>query len=196
VINILTDRYQSIASLLSKLNPELWVVTASNGQQHGGLIATFAVPASIVFTQPRMLLGIARHHHTWEIIEQSQRFALHLISEQQINWIQRFGAQSGHDVDKFASLDMEISDNGNPLLTEAIGWLECSVETKMDTGDRTVYLGEIVGGTLKYDAKPLTVKYLYEHASPSLIETLNQLYSKDGIIDFRNIQDWRRHLAR
>ena len=194
MLDILVDKYENIASLLGKLDPELWVVTASNGQQHGGMIATFAVPASIVYTQPRILLGIARHHHTWEIIEQSNQFALHLIPEQRFDWIEHFGAQSGRVVDKFASQKMIFSDNGNPILTEALGWIECRIETRMDTGDRTVYLGEIVDGMLSFNAQPLTVKYLYKHATASLIKTLNQLYVKDGMIDFGNIQAWRRQL--
>jgi flavin reductase (DIM6/NTAB) family NADH-FMN oxidoreductase RutF len=192
VLDILVDRYKNIASLLGKLDPELWVVTAADEKRLGGMIATFAVPASIVYTQPRMLLGIARHHHTWEIIEQSRHFALHLIPKQHMDWIQNFGTQSGRDVDKFAAQKMAISDYGNPILTEAIGWIECRVETSMDTGDRSVYLGEILDGTLNHDAPALSVKHLYEHAPASLIETLNRLYVKDGMIDFRQIQNWRR----
>jgi len=107
-----------------------------------------------------------------------------------MDWIERFGAQSGRDVDKFADLDMTLSPNGNPILSNALGWLECSVETSMNTGDRTVYLGQIIDGRLMSEEPPLSVKYLYDHAPTDLIALLNGRYSKDAVIDLINIQQW------
>jgi len=102
----MSDQYRKIAALLGTLNPELWVLTAGHPQRSGGLIATFVAPASIVYEQPRMLIGIARHHYTWAIIEQTGHFALHLLNEDQIEWIERFGTGSGRDKKKFDGLDV------------------------------------------------------------------------------------------
>jgi flavin reductase (DIM6/NTAB) family NADH-FMN oxidoreductase RutF len=184
-------KYQQIASLLGNLNPELWVVTASHAGQRGGLIATFAVPASIITEHPRMLLGIARHHYTWELIEQSQQFALHLISRQQLDWIRRFGAQSGRDIDKFEDLGIKKSSHGTILLSDAIGWLECRVETQMDTGDRTVYLGEVIDGRMNRQEPPLTIRGLYEQIPDDLRAELKQRYIRDAETDLINIQQWQ-----
>ena len=69
------------STLFRRLDPEIWVVTARDGARQGGLIATFVSQASIVPELPRMILGIARQHHTWALIEASGAFALHLIGE-------------------------------------------------------------------------------------------------------------------
>jgi len=65
------------------------------------------------------------------------------------------------------------------------------VETRMDTGDRTIYMAEILEGAVNNNARPMTVKYLYEHASSNLVDTLENLYIRDGILDAQNIQAWR-----
>src|SRR5580693_5111141 len=64
-----------------KLDRELWVVTAADGDQKGGLIATFVSLASIAPALPRVLVGISRRHRTWELIESSGAFVLHLLGE-------------------------------------------------------------------------------------------------------------------
>src|SRR5438876_12165539 len=79
------------ATLIAWLDQEIWLVTAQAGDQRGGLIATFVSPASIVAEVPRMLLGIARQHHTWGLIESSGALGLHLLGEQHLEWVWRFG---------------------------------------------------------------------------------------------------------
>ena len=58
----------------------------------------------------------------------------------------RFGLRSGRDADKLAGLSMTTATTGSPILTDALGWLDCRVEARLDTGDRTVYLAEVVRG--------------------------------------------------
>src|SRR6516225_9780017 len=69
------------STLIAWLDRELWLVTSQAGDRRGGLIATFVNPASIVADLPRMLVGLARQHHTWEVVEASGAFALHLLGE-------------------------------------------------------------------------------------------------------------------
>src|SRR5437763_15073353 len=116
--------------ILRLIDREICLVTAEHEERRGGLIATFVSQASIVPEAPRMLVGIAKQHHTWGLIEASLAFTLHLLDESHLDWVWRFGLQSGHD--KF--IDM-------PELN-AVAWLKCRVETALDTGDRTIYLAE------------------------------------------------------
>src|SRR5262249_16858587 len=137
----LAARYQAVEKALDR---ELWVVTSTDGTNHGGLIATFVSPASIVPELPRVLVGIGRRHRTWELIEGSGAFALHLMGEEHLDWIVRFGLQSGRVVDKFAGVDHRPGRSGSPILTASVGWLDCRVEARVETGDRTAYLAEVI----------------------------------------------------
>ncbi|MGD8207662.1 MAG: flavin reductase family protein, partial [Thiohalocapsa sp.] len=140
----------AVAAVYDLYDPPLWLVTAAEtpepGSRRGGCIATFVARASIVRTLPRMLAGIARQHHTWQMIESSRRFALHLIPESGLDLIARFALQSGHNVDKFADLPERRAPGGSPLVDGTLAWLDCRVETAMSTGDRSVYVAAVTGG--------------------------------------------------
>ena len=108
-----------ITDILRLPDRELWLVTAEHAERRGGLIATFVSNASIVPELPRMLVGIAKQHHTWTRIEASGAFVLHLLDESHVNWVWRFGLQTGHTLDKFAGLETMASVTGCPRLAGA-----------------------------------------------------------------------------
>src|SRR2546421_3722034 len=102
--------------ILDRTDRELWVVTAQAAGRRGGLIATFVTGASIVPEMPRVLVGLARQHQTWELVERSGVFALHLLGEEHLEWVWRFGLDSGRDADKVAGLTVTATATGNPVL--------------------------------------------------------------------------------
>jgi flavin reductase (DIM6/NTAB) family NADH-FMN oxidoreductase RutF len=179
------------ATLIAWLDQEIWLVTSQAGEQRGGLIATFVIPASIVAEVPRMLLGIAKQHHTWGLIESSGVLGLHLLGEQHLEWVWRFGLQSGRDVDKFEGVPFRMSPSGSPLLEEAIGWMDCRVETRTDTGDRTLYLVEVVESRVTHFAQPLTARRLMQLASPAKLAELKRQRHIDSLADAEAIRTWR-----
>jgi flavin reductase (DIM6/NTAB) family NADH-FMN oxidoreductase RutF len=181
-----------INDLLQRVERVLWLVTSQMGARRNGLIATFVTAASIVQRQPRMVVGIANHHYTHELIEHSGLMALHLLKESQLDWVWRFGTQSGRTTNKFAGLATRRASHGSPVLVDAMGWVEGLVETKMHTGDRTVYLIELVDGQHgDLTEQPLTEARLRELAPPDKRNLLKQLLRRDANIDARNIQSWR-----
>jgi flavin reductase (DIM6/NTAB) family NADH-FMN oxidoreductase RutF len=179
------------STLFAWLDREIWLVTAQAGSRRGGLIATFVSQASIVPELPRMLVGLARQHHTWELVEESNAFALHLLGEQHLDWIWRFGLQSGRDQDKLDGLRLRPAGTGSPVLEEAIGWLDCRVEARMEAGDRTLYLAEVVQGGVTHFAPPLTAKRLVQLASPAQLAELKRQLHHDSAMDAEAIHHWR-----
>ena len=73
-----------IAALFADLDRELWLITAQAGTRRGGLIATSVSQASIVPELPRLVVGVARQHHTWQLIEQAEAFVLHLLADEDL----------------------------------------------------------------------------------------------------------------
>jgi flavin reductase (DIM6/NTAB) family NADH-FMN oxidoreductase RutF len=181
-----------ISEVFHLYDPPLWLVTARHGAQRGGLIATFAVRASIVRELPRMVVGIAKHHHTWGLIEGSSGFALHLLRRDDLGAVWRFGLASGHDRDKLAGLPDQRTPDGHPLYPQALAWLDCRVEGRMDTGDRTVYLAEVSGGTVLVQGRAMTVGTLMRDAPADRLAELDRLYRADQALDTAAILAWRR----
>ena len=173
------------------LDREIWVVTSADGDRKGGLIATFVSPASIAASLPRVLAGISRRHQTWELIEASGSFAVHLLGEDRLDWVPRFGLQSGRTVDKLAGLEHHPGRSGSPILAGASGWLDCRVEARLETGDRTMYLAEVVDALAPEDTQVLTVQRMLRLVSEDVRARLAEDLQRDSLVDAAAIRFWR-----
>jgi len=173
-----------IADIFRLLDREIWLVTAMHANQRAGLIATFVQQASIAPTAPRVLVGIAKQHHTWGIIDASRAFTLHLLDESCIDLVWRFGLRSGHDANKFAQ-GIEACVPG------ALAWLDCRVETSLDAGDRSLYLAEVRACRHEKRTLPLTMKRVLQMASPEQLTELRANMERDAAVDEAAIRAWR-----
>ena len=178
--------------LFARLDRELWLITSAHAGHRGGLIATFVSQASIVPELPRLLIGLAKQHHTCQLIEASSVFVAHLLGEQHLDWVYRFGLQTGRNADKLAGLTLRPGVGGVPVLTDALGWLECRVEAKLDSGDRTLFLAEVVDGTLTDQEPLLTMQRFLQLAPADKLQQLKAALLRDAAVDAAAITAWRQ----
>jgi flavin reductase (DIM6/NTAB) family NADH-FMN oxidoreductase RutF len=183
-------------TLFAWMDREVWLLTARAGERRGGLIATLVEPASIVPDLPRVLVNLGKQHHTAELVQASGAFALHLLPEEQIELVWRFGLASGRQLDKFAGLTVKETPTGSPLLGDAIGWLDCRVEASLDCGDRTLYVAEVLQGEVTHFTRPLTARRLLELATPGRLAELQRRRQHDSYIDGEAILAWRQRKGR
>ena len=62
----------------------------------------------------------------------------------------------------------------------------------MDTGDRTLYLAEVLDAHMMQTATPLTVKRLLELAPADKLRQMNLAMERDIDLDRAAILEWRR----
>jgi flavin reductase (DIM6/NTAB) family NADH-FMN oxidoreductase RutF len=144
---------------------------------------------------PRVLVGLAKRHHTRDLVEAAGAFALHLLGEGQLEWVWRFGLASGRDVDKLADVPAREGVTGAPVVTEAPAYCECRVEARWDSGDRTVYLAEVVAGAAVRPGPVLTRQRLLQLAPPERLRQLKEGMVRDAAADAEAIRAWRRAAA-
>jgi flavin reductase (DIM6/NTAB) family NADH-FMN oxidoreductase RutF len=80
---------------------------------------------------------------------------------------------------------------GSPIFPDAVGWLDCRVEAKLDTGDRTLYLAQVVESQVTNYGPPMTIKQLQKHVAPEVIAEMKRLMHRDSQIDADAIRQWR-----
>jgi flavin reductase (DIM6/NTAB) family NADH-FMN oxidoreductase RutF len=182
--------------ILGGIDHEIWVVTAAAADgRRGGCDATFVLGSSLVPELPRACIALARHHNTFDLIESSDGFALHLLGERHLDWIWRFGLDTGRGGDKLAGMDAAAGATGSPILRDALAWMDCRVETRCETGDRTIYVAEVVDSSKPNTEPPLTVSQMLRIASPEYLARLEELVHRDRITDASAILEWRRARA-
>src|SRR5215210_6074530 len=137
---------ENISDLLRLAQRPAWIVTASDGDRRGGLVATFVLQASIDRQRPMIVAGLAPNHFTTELVAASGVLGLHLITRAQIDHVWRFAIGSGRDRDKLAGLELLPSQSGVPILADCLACFECQVIHQHEAGDRTFFWADVVAG--------------------------------------------------
>jgi rubredoxin len=78
--------------------------------------------------------------------------------------IGRFGFKCGREFDKFEGVETRIGKTGLPIVTDhAVAFIEAEVESEMDCGTHTIFLGRIVEcDLLDAAAEPMTYAYYHK----------------------------------
>lgn len=178
-------------TLFAWLDPEMWLVTAQGGGRRSGLLAPLVSQASAVPEIPRVLVGLPKHHATWELVQASEAFALHLLAEEDVELVWQFWLEGAADHDPFAGLKLSTAVTGSPVLERTIGWLDCRVETSLDIGDRTLFVAEVVEGKVLNFAPPLTWQRLLERAPSGRLVQLQRQRHLESCEEMEAIRLWR-----
>ena len=165
----LAESSQSIFELVDR---PIWIVTASDGDRRGGLVATWVNQDLVGPQPPTIVVALAKCHFTAELIEVSRSFAAHLIQPDQIDLVWRFAIGSGRDRDKLEGLEFATAESGSPVLADCVAWLDCKIRETKDAGDRIYSWAEVVAAERISADPPLAERELIRRARPEQLDQL------------------------
>jgi flavin reductase (DIM6/NTAB) family NADH-FMN oxidoreductase RutF len=103
------------------------------------------------FEPPMYAVSVGHERYTHELLQAAGEFTVAIPGPGMGPAIRWLGARSGRDGDKLAGLDLELQpadEIGAPLLAGALANLECQVATQLETGDHTIFVGEVMAAHL------------------------------------------------
>ena len=191
----MTERdLNEIDAVFRLINREVWIVTAGDSQQRGGLVATWVSQASLNPEAPTAAIALATNHFTRELVDRSGTFALHLLSAEHIDLVWHFALGSGRDRDKLDGVDWRAGTTGSPILTGVLASLECRVFDRYDGGDRVYYWADVVGSSTPGGGLPLCEQELFAAASDTQMAKLKEAMLADIQVQQPLLSEWRRRL--
>jgi flavin reductase (DIM6/NTAB) family NADH-FMN oxidoreductase RutF len=120
------------------------VITTRWDEKLNGMSAAWVSRAS---EQPFLaMVSVYRENFSHDLIRKSRIYAINYLTEGQQHLAIHFGKQSGRNVDKFEKVPYFIDKTGAPILKECLAYLDCKVIDELDSGDHTIFLGEILSG--------------------------------------------------
>ena len=162
---------QFAREVLFSLWSPIVAVTVASGPRKNAFIATSATCASFGPPNPmRVTLQILKLSYSYELVQESRAFALNLLSRDQMELVRWLATASGRERDKLACVPHTVASSNNPVLNEAIAYLDCRVVNSMDAGDRTVFLADVVDGRRLRAGELLTYDHFLATASAELLE--------------------------
>lgn len=145
----------------------LYVVTTNvDGRDNGFISNTLA---QVTASPNQVSLCICKQNLTCEMIEKSGIFTASVISEKVFfSLFQRFGFQSGRQVDKFKDFTgCERVANGTLAVTEGTNaYISAKVDKTVDLGTHMMFIGEVTEMKTLSDVPSATYCYYQEHIKP------------------------------
>jgi flavin reductase (DIM6/NTAB) family NADH-FMN oxidoreductase RutF len=135
-----------------KMTYGIYVLTTAYEDQINGMIASWV--SQISYYPPMLMVAIHPHRYSNKMMEKSGCMALHVLSKDQRELVSRF--KGPVPADKFLSLQWTPGATGCPILKDCIAYLECEIKDKLNPGNHTLFLGEVVAAEFQHAADPLT----------------------------------------
>ncbi len=146
----------------------LFVLTSRQGDRDGGCIINTVM--QVTEKPNRVVVAVNKSNYTHELILSAGAFDVSVIAEDAgFDLFQRFGFQSGRDVDKFSGFQDSVRRGGNGLLYVTRGvnaWLACRVVSATDLGSHTLFLADVTDGGVISAAPSATYAYYHAHIKP------------------------------
>ena len=136
---------------LGRVVGSLCVLTTRKGsgesQLSGAMVASWVSQAS--FTPPGLTVAVAKDRAVEALLHVGDSFALNVLaSGRESGPMKQFLQPFAPGADRFAGLDLEESPGGQPILPDALAWLDCSVKQRMECGDHWLIYAQVGSGAL------------------------------------------------
>ncbi len=149
-----------------KLGYGLYVLTAKGERDNGCIVNTVM---QITTSPNRIIATVNKMNMTHDIIKETKEFNVSMLTTgTSFDIFQRFGFQSGRDVDKFADYDgMKRAENGIYYITETTNaYISAKVAEMIDCGSHTMFIADVVDGAVLGTEDSVTYDYYQKHIKP------------------------------
>ena len=107
---------------------------------------------------PMIAISIGHTRYSHKLISETGEFVVALPSEDMLDALILCGTRSGREVDKFKATGLtpvKAKYVKPPLIAEATVNMECRVVASLETGDHTIFVGEILAAYVSEEDKPI-----------------------------------------
>lgn len=119
-------------ALMSRIDPNMIIVTTAAAGELGGCLVGFHAQSSI--EPPRYSVWLSKANHTYRLGLRATHFAIHYLDRSDLDLAERFGTLSGDDVDKFDQLPLTLMTGGVPVLDACPNWIVAKRIALLDEG--------------------------------------------------------------
>jgi len=131
------------AQAVGRIVGSLCVVAGQRGNVRSGMLASWVTQAS--FNPPGITVAIAKDRAVESLTHTGDNFVLNILKEG-MNVRRHFLQSFAPGDDRFAGLETETAENGCPIINDALAYLECTVQSRMDCGDHWLIYAVVNNG--------------------------------------------------
>ena len=131
------------------------VITAyTSDNELAGMTASAFISVSL--NPPLVLESVAKNARMHDVLMQQDLYAVSILSDQQANVSNHFAGWSTEGFEpELCSL------HGVPVIKDSVARLVCKIVNRVDAGDHTLFLGEVISAEINEDGEPRTPLVYY-----------------------------------
>lgn len=123
---------------IAGLDYPMFIITTVHAGERSGCLLGFATQVSI--HPPRMLVCLSVRNHTYAVAKDAQLLAVHALGEDQRELSERFGEQTGDEVDKFRQGGWRTGPGGVPILDDCPRVMVGRIAQQVPFGDHVGFV--------------------------------------------------------
>ncbi len=151
---------------LFKIGYGLYVVTSNDGRRDNGLIVNAVT--QLTDSPKRIAVTINKANYSHHVIKQTGKMNLNCLTvDAPFSVFEKFGFQSGRNVDKFEGCTPLRSDNGLVFLPRHINaFMSLKVESYVDLDTHGMFICTVTEARVISDRETMSYSYYHEHVKP------------------------------
>lgn len=135
---------------LGRLVGSLCIVTTQRQELKGAMVASWVSQAT--FNPPGFTVAVAKERAIESLLPIGSQFVLNILEEgKHIELMKHFLKPFAPGEDRFANIDSQPAENGAPILSSALAYIECQVSNRLECGDHWVLYAIAKNGKLLSD---------------------------------------------
>ena len=153
-------------SALYNIGYGLYVVTSNDGEKDNGLIVNTVT--QLTDSPNRVAVTINKANYSYHVINQTKKMNVNCLSTSApFSVFEKFGFQSGRNIDKFEGCEPLRSDNGLVFLPRHINsFMSLEVVQYVDLDTHGMFICEITEARVINDDPSMTYAYYHENVKP------------------------------
>ena len=123
----------------------LYVIGSRDGERRNGMTANWV--SQVSFDPKLVAVSVDKHAFTHELIAARNAFAVCTIDRENREVVRKFTKPVEVDTTAMTLNGFPFHDGpvtGVPVLDQSVAYVECEVRNRVDTGDHTLFIGEVV----------------------------------------------------
>jgi flavorubredoxin/flavin reductase (DIM6/NTAB) family NADH-FMN oxidoreductase RutF len=122
---------------LGRISSGLYIVTAKKGEISGAMMASWVAQAS--FQPLGFTIAVAKDRAIDNLLQIGDRFVLNVLEEGNYQDLKKhFLKRLLPGADRFAGVKTQTANNGSPILTDALAYMECQVFSSIECSDHWI----------------------------------------------------------
>jgi flavorubredoxin/flavin reductase (DIM6/NTAB) family NADH-FMN oxidoreductase RutF len=132
---------------LGRISGGLYIITAKRGDVQSAMLASWVTQAS--FKPLGFSVAVAKDRAIESLMQVGDKFVLNVLEEGNYQGLMKhFLKRFAPGADRFQGVRIQPSENGAPILADALAYMECEVASRLDADDHwivycTVYAGKV-----------------------------------------------------